>query len=182
MRLTRRGVVAGLCGSILTPAARLRAQTILDYTTPIPVNLRGLNLRKDSTAGASLSRVLPDGPAIVHVWATWCAPCRVEMPEIARFAGDLNRAGLGDRLVLISIDAGDYAVVDRFLHDDLGLVALDSYQDPTGRTGDVFRLRGFPSTVLLDGERRMVSGYQGAIDWNGAAIRAEFAGHLGTTL
>jgi len=182
MRLTRRGVVAGLCGSVLTHIAPATAQTILDYTTPIPVNLRGLNLRKDATAGASLSRVLPVGPAIVHVWATWCAPCRAEMPEIARFAGDLNRAGLGDRLVLISIDAGDYVVIDRFLHDDLGLVSLSSYQDPTGRTGDVFRLRGFPSTILLNGDRRMVSGYQGKIDWNGPAIRAEFASHLGTTL
>lgn len=182
MRLTRRGVVAGLCGSVFAHIAPATAQTILEYSSPMPVDLRGLNLRKSAAAGASLARVLPEGPAIVHVWATWCAPCRAEMPEIARFAGDLDRAGLGDRLVLISIDTGDYRRIEHFLHDDLGLAALQSYQDPTGRTGRVFRLHGFPSTVLLDGERRMVSGYQGSIDWNGPAIRTEFSSHLGASL
>ncbi len=109
---------------------------------------------------------------VLDFWATWCAPCRDELPALDTFANDLEADGLADSLVVISVDRAGYDRVAAFLSGGLGL-DLVSWQDESRKAGQTFRLFGFPATILLDAEHRVVWRHSGPLDWNDPAFRAE---------
>ncbi|WP_158675453.1 TlpA family protein disulfide reductase [Thiohalobacter thiocyanaticus] len=81
----------------------------------------------------------------VHFWASWCAPCRREMPSIQRMLEALD--GQGPRVVLINT-AEDADTIFFFLAE----VApeLHSYSDRNGRITEAWQPRGLPATYLVD--------------------------------
>lgn len=93
-------------------------------------------------------------PTLINVWASWCGPCVVEMPELARFAGQQGASGM--QVVGIALDEAD-AVRDFLERVPVGYpIALDSpgRSDAGVRLGNV---RGvLPYTVLLDAQGRVV--------------------------
>lgn len=111
---------------------------------------------------------------LVNLWATWCAPCVREMPSLDRLQGVL-----GNRLAIVAIseDHGAAPVVDPFL-DKLGLKRLAVYLDPKGAAGQALRVRGLPTSVLIDGEGRMVGMLEGAAEWDSPAMRATLDRYL----
>ncbi|MEW6441474.1 MAG: TlpA disulfide reductase family protein [bacterium] len=84
----------------------------------------------------------------VHFWATWCPPCLVELPALARFEKRLDR----ERFVLLAV------CVDRSGPDSIrafmeaGGYGLEAYLDPGGRVAGSFGTVRFPETYLIDGE------------------------------
>lgn len=83
-------------------------------------------------------------PVILNFWATWCPPCRAEMPAIQNVATRHRDAGL---IVLLINEGEDAATIRGFLTDigvDLS-VALDS----DGAVGSEYRVRGLPTTVFV---------------------------------
>lgn len=79
---------------------------------------------------------------LVNFWATWCGPCREEMPAIqARY----NR---GDFAVL-AVDFGESAQVVRGFLTEIG-VDLPVLLDTDGRVQELYRVRGYPSTFFID--------------------------------
>lgn len=105
---------------------------------------------------------------LVNFWATWCFPCREEMPDLNALAADYE--GEDFALITISLDAGENgpALAQGFF-DDYGLDALTLYADPTL---DVFqRLRneavtlGLPATLLIDEEGCELAVLQGPAAW-----------------
>lgn len=142
------------------------------------VDLGAIELSDSEVSGRRLSAVLADGPAIVHLWATWCAPCREELPALADFADRLRREGLSHRLVLISIDSGGYGRIRRFLEDDLGLPDLHSWQADGRTVGAVFNVRGYPTTVMLDADHDLVVRHAGVLAWADKQAQDELVRYL----
>ena len=126
----------------------------------------------------TLAALLPEGPAIVHLWATWCAPCRKELPELARFHAALADRGLGSRLVLVSVDTASYERVTRFLREDLDLPDLRSWQETSRRAGTAFRILGYPSTIRLDGARHIVDRHSGPLGWGDLEVQRRIISFL----
>jgi len=124
-----------------------------------------------------LDEILPPGPAIVHFWATWCVPCRDELPALDRFRAALAPDGRG-RVLVVSVDRFAFSKVEAFLRDELGLPDLTTWKDANGKAGAVFRLFGYPDTVLLDAEHREVGRRAGSLDWDDPEVRLELMERL----
>jgi peroxiredoxin len=90
-------------------------------------------------------------PVILNFWATWCPPCRAEMPELEAF-WQLYRT---DQLVLLGIDQGeDSAVVDQFARSVVDIsfpLLLDERTD----VGALYGVRALPTTVFIDVDGRI---------------------------
>lgn len=107
---------------------------------------------------------------LINVWATWCGPCRVEMPPIQ---GSYNRfKDRGFAVLAISIDTGPgyRAKVDEFVRE-LGL-DFTVLLDPEGRISRVLRTVGVPETFVIDRQGRIVKRLIGATDWDSPANQA----------
>jgi thiol-disulfide isomerase/thioredoxin len=114
-------------------------------------------------------------PVLVNLWATWCAPCVREMPSLDRL-----QAQLGDRLTVLAIseDRGGAHVVDPFL-EKLALPKLAIFLDPKDTVGPALAVRGLPTSLLIDGEGRIVAQLEGAAEWDSAAMLGKVEGYLG---
>jgi thiol-disulfide isomerase/thioredoxin len=111
---------------------------------------------------------------LVNFWATWCAPCRAEMPSLDRL-----QAKLGPRLKVLAIseDRRGADAVDPFLAR-MKLGALAVYLDSSNDALQAFNLRGLPTSVLIDRDGRMVWRVEGAVDWTSAAAAAKLTPYL----
>jgi cytochrome c biogenesis protein CcmG, thiol:disulfide interchange protein DsbE len=105
---------------------------------------------------------------LLNVWATWCYPCRKEMPSFEALHRDLGPEGL--RVVAVSIDAsGAVPEIDQFL-SEYG-ISFTVLHDPGQDVTRAFRTRGVPETFLIDREGRMVKRWIGRIDGHSEAVR-----------
>jgi peroxiredoxin len=100
---------------------------------------------------------------LLNVWATWCAPCRVEMPSLER----LHRKLAGDdfHVVAVSIDDADSSVVRQFARE-LGLT-FDLLQDRTGVIQRLYQTTGVPESFVIDREGIIIKKVIGAAEWDG---------------
>lgn len=106
-------------------------------------------------------------PLVLNVWATWCVPCRREMPTLDHLQTLL--AGTGALVVPLSIDGKGVPVVATF-YREIGIHALDIYVDSSGRTADALATAGVPTTLLVDRDGREVGRQLGAAVWDSAAM------------
>jgi thiol-disulfide isomerase/thioredoxin len=114
---------------------------------------------------------------LVNLWATWCAPCRKEMPTLDALQARLG--GPGFEVVAINIDTRDPQKPVDFLKET-GVTRLAHYADPTARVFRVLqgigRAPGMPTTLLIDPKGCEVAFLPGPADWGSdkavAAIRA----------
>ncbi|MBZ8134570.1 TlpA disulfide reductase family protein [Afifella sp. IM 167] len=121
----------------------------------------------------SLAETMPEGPVILHFWATWCAPCRTELPAVERFSQELARMGGEERLLVISVDRADHDRVAAFLREGLGITHLTAWQVRGGNPGSAFRILGYPATIVLAGDGHVAKRIAGPADWDGGAFRKE---------
>jgi len=83
-------------------------------------------------------------PVLINFWATWCAPCVIEMPNIQKY----YEANAGE-IEVLAVNADEPAsVVQKFI-DDIG-VTFTILLDPGAVIQDVYRIRGYPTTFFLD--------------------------------
>jgi thiol-disulfide isomerase/thioredoxin len=101
---------------------------------------------------------------LLNVWATWCVPCRKEMPALDRLQA---RLGGKDFVVIpLSIDREGEAPVKRF-YQELGLEKLGIYVDPSGKGSRSLAIPGVPTTLLIEQQGREVARKMGAAEWDG---------------
>lgn len=101
---------------------------------------------------------------LANFWASWCAPCRDEMPSLHRLA----RQRAADGLVVIGVNYRESAATVARFFDGLGLV-LPTLLDRDGAVAAAYTPRIFPSTVVFDRRGRPVGTVVGEIDWSGDA-------------
>lgn len=106
---------------------------------------------------------------VLNFWATWCPPCRAEMPSIDRLAADV--AGQDIAVVALSTDRFGIERVGRFF-EEIGIRTLTLYQDKGGRLAREAAVIGLPVTLILDRQGREIARLQGEAEWDGPAARA----------
>jgi thiol-disulfide isomerase/thioredoxin len=100
---------------------------------------------------------------LLNIWATWCVPCREEMPALDRLEGALGGNGL---VVLpVSVDGDGIPAVRRF-YGKLGLENLPLYADPSDRIAQALLIPGIPTSFLIDRDGREVARQIGPAVWN----------------
>ena len=106
---------------------------------------------------------------LLNLWATWCAPCRKEMPELDRLQADLGSDKF--EVVAVSVDRGSPEKSRAFL-DQIQAKSLKLYHDPTAQLGFSLKTIGMPSTLLVDANGRELGRLVGPAEWHSAdAIR-----------
>lgn len=129
--------------------------------------------------GAGAPRSLSDfrGRVILlNLWATWCVPCRKEMPALDRLQAALG--GPGFEVVALAIDQGGIAAVTRF-YTELKLGALRIYLDQNGDALNKLGGLGIPLTILVDRDGRELWRVVGPREWDAPETVRAIAGHMG---
>lgn len=107
---------------------------------------------------------------LINVWATWCGPCRVEMPPIQTIYSRFKDRGFTVLAVSIDTGPGYSDKVDEFVRE-LGL-DFPVLLDPEDRIGRILQTIGVPETFVVDREGRIIKRWIGATDWDSEANRA----------
>lgn len=100
--------------------------------------------------------------SLVHFWATWCAPCRAEAPELERLYRELG--GDGFELLGVSVDSPDARQAVEEFRDEYGL-SYPILLDPDQSVYRSYRASGLPETFLLDAQGRLRAHFVGPRDW-----------------
>jgi thiol-disulfide isomerase/thioredoxin len=105
---------------------------------------------------------------LLNLWATWCLPCRKEMPALDRLQASLGSDQF--QVVAISVDRTGLAGAKKFL-EETKTPNLAVYADPTARLASSLRAAGLPATLLIDKEGREIGRLLGPAEWDGEAAR-----------
>jgi thiol-disulfide isomerase/thioredoxin len=106
---------------------------------------------------------------LLNLWATWCLPCRKEMPALDRLQAALG--GPDFEVVALSIDRAGVAGTRKFL-ESVGVSKLKLYADPTARLANELKAIGLPTTLLLDRQGREIGRLIGPAEWDEGEAKA----------
>ena len=113
---------------------------------------------------------------VLNVWATWCVPCKAEMPSFERLHRQYGDKGLA--IVAVSIDGPGKETAIRDFTKRLGLT-FEILGDPDGNISTAYQTTGVPETFVIDTAGVIVRRVAGAEDWTSAANSALIASLLG---
>ena len=106
---------------------------------------------------------------LLNLWATWCAPCREEMPALNRLQEQLGSDKF--EVVALSLDRQGADASQKFL-DEVKATALRLYVDSTARQGTQLKLVGMPTTILINADGLEVGRLAGSAEWDSAEAKA----------
>ena len=99
---------------------------------------------------------------LLNFWATWCAPCKEEMPSLDRLQVNQNLSNL--KIFAINIQESKKKV-DSFF-EDLNIKNFEPYFDAPTTLAKTFSLRGLPTSILIDKDGKEFARIMGSIDFN----------------
>ncbi len=111
----------------------------------------------------SLPELIRGKPAVVNLWASWCGPCRLEMPDLA--AAQQREPGVQ----FIFVNQGESAPVVQTYLQRSGLALHNVWIDPVSSLGPAVGSQGLPTTLFFDASGRLVDAHFGVI--NRAALQ-----------
>ena len=109
---------------------------------------------------------------LVNFWATWCAPCRKEMPQLAELQAEFG----GDDFEVVTIATGrnPLPAIDRFF-DEIEVDNLPKYLDPRSSLARDMGVLGLPITLILNPEGEEIARMRGDAEWNSDSAKAIIA-------
>lgn len=113
---------------------------------------------------------------LLNIWATWCAPCRREMPTLDRLQAELG--GEDFEVVALSIDRAGAAAVNDF-YRAVGVTRLARYIDISGKAARDLGTPGLPTTLLIDRSGREIGRRVGPAEWDSPEMKAFIQGQIG---
>lgn len=170
----RRGIVFALAACLAVSTASSLSGQPPAAPAPAPGPRTGLgtgDLAPEFTLktldGKTLSRDNLKGKVVLlDFWATWCAPCRMALPELK----DLREKNAGQPLVIVSVSVDESSkIVEEFARSN-GMSWPQAWDGDMRVTGGVFRVSNFPSYVVLDSEGRIAYRQQGWSPGRSAAL------------
>ncbi len=158
-------------GGGAAPAANAAAPAGPAGAQPYPTGR--LDRSKAGTAAPDIQFEDPDGepatfadfrgkPLLVNLWATWCAPCVVEMPSLDRLA-----ARQGERLQVLALSEGDDRAKVTDFFAARRFAALDPFRDADMAMMTALRIDTLPTTILYDADGKEVWRMTGMAEWDG---------------
>ena len=162
--LTVAAVVVVLVGTLGTAAYVMR-----DELFPVEVGSRAPAFRARTVDGANRLRSLDDyrGKVIVlNIWATWCEPCKVEMPSFERLNQQMPDSNF--RVVAVSIDDVVGADSVRRYARGLGL-SFEILLDSTHTIDRDYQVTGYPETFVIARDGTIRKKWIGPADWTSPA-------------
>lgn len=108
---------------------------------------------------------------LLNIWATWCVPCRTEMPSIDSLYRDMGPKGL--KVVAISIDQpGSEQQIRDFVSEYK--LSFEVLYDTSGALGAIYRTSGVPETFIIGRNGKIYRRWIGPDDWNSAGNKTLF--------
>ena len=123
----------------------------------------------DGTGAAKDNDVFKGKVTLLNLWATWCAPCRKEMPELAKLQKELGGADF--QVVELSEDLKGYEASETFLKM-VGAENLTLFADDKAAALDSLAAPGLPVTLLLNRDGKEVGRLLGPAPWAGDEAKA----------
>jgi thiol-disulfide isomerase/thioredoxin len=157
---------AGLVAAALaTAAAQEPSRNFIIHEAPKPIAA----IQFEDADGRSRSLNDFRGKVVLlNIWATWCTPCRKEMPTLDRLQAALG--GIDFEVVALSIDRRMDAV--RKFFADVGIQRLAMYLDISAKATRQLSAVGLPTTLLIDREGREIARLIGPAEWDSPEIAA----------
>jgi thiol-disulfide isomerase/thioredoxin len=146
------------------PGAKMAAFVHKKAPEPLP------EITFNDAAGKTLTLADFKGKVVLlNLWATWCAPCREEMPALDR----LQKALGGDtfEVVALSLDRKGAEASQKFLTETKA-DNLRLYIDSSAKQGTVLKIVGMPTTILIDKEGREIGRLAGPAEWDSDDAKA----------
>jgi thiol-disulfide isomerase/thioredoxin len=172
---------AGKVASACSPASRALAAKLAPLAKG---EVAAVSIASEPSEALPLVFQRPDGSkatladfrgkaVLLNLWATWCVPCRVEMPALDRL--EAQAGGPGFEVVAVNVDTARLERRAAFL-DSVGVKALARYADPSGDAFETLRkdgkALGLPVTMLIDRDGCEVGSAAGAVKWDSADAAA----------
>lgn len=171
----RVGIIAALIGAALIAAFLGAREVFRAERGPVGVGTGAPNfaaLTLDTTLATQRTKTLADyrgDVVLLNIWATWCAPCRVEMPSMQKLHDSFVDRGL--RVVAVSVDDPGMEDGIRAFAAEYGLT-FEILHDPTGAIKARYHTTGLPESAVIGRDGVIRKRVAGAEDWNSVANRA----------
>jgi len=147
---------------------------LADELAPVGLGAKAPDFVATTLDSPSVKKTLADYRGevlLINIWATWCGPCRVEMPSIEKLHAAYASKGL--KVVAISVDdPGAEALVREFAKQYN--LTFEVLHDPGGQDGNVsrdYQTSGYPETVIIGRDGVIRRKFLGATDWNSPSNR-----------
>ncbi|MBI1964612.1 MAG: TlpA family protein disulfide reductase [Betaproteobacteria bacterium] len=138
------------------------------------------NIAFEDGAGRKLTLADFRGKVVLlNVWATWCPPCRREMPALDRLQQQLG--GPGFEVVALSIDSDGLPAVREF-YLETGVSNLGIYVDKPMKATSTLGATGLPTTLLINAQGREIGRKLGPAEWDSPEVVATIRQYLGPSL
>jgi len=128
---------------------------------PKPLDLPDFTFEGADGASKSLAD-LKGKVVLLNIWATWCVPCREEMPQLNALQAELGAADF--EVAAINIDRGGPEKARKFL-EETKATDLALYTDPSGKLFSKLKAVGMPTTLLLNPDGKEIGRLVGPADW-----------------
>lgn len=158
--LSRRALIGSLLAATALPATGAEPLVVTDA----------------AGVRTPLAALVGGGPRVLHLWATWCAPCLAELPDLARTLDD--NPDLAQHIVIVSVDSAPFETVAAFLDERLG-IALPTRKIAAGNPGLVYAIRGYPVTLFIGADGTVKDRVTGPLDWSAADTLERVRAHVG---
>ena len=132
------------------------------------INVSNIEIVDLNNQKTSIKNINKNKKLIINFWATWCAPCIKEMPDLIKLSNILNDSDF--KFIYISQD--NSKEIDKILNyaKNIKLNKNNIFIDPKMKLSKLFKLRGIPTTFIIDASGKALWRVEGIIDWNDEKI------------